>query len=184
MKALACVNREAEKVVRIVVNGEPGRLGIWLRQDCEYWYLCRAEVFSTAGRCPCCSLSTSPVPLSLMTTTKSSHVPPSSTGRGEGGPSSFWAEGTACSWGSSMPAPPGEAPSQEQAQAKGRPCCPVPLACFCPPQHRALQGSLPSPTSITHPYLLICYFRECLLCAPIHVIALFGWRECWGPCHK
>lgn len=25
MKALACVNREAEKVARIVVNGEPGR---------------------------------------------------------------------------------------------------------------------------------------------------------------
>lgn len=38
MKALACVNREAEKVVGIVVNGGPRRL----RRDCKRWYLHRA----------------------------------------------------------------------------------------------------------------------------------------------
>lgn len=75
MKALACVNREAEKVARIIVNGEPSRLRIWLRQDCKYGCLCRAEVFNTAGRCSCCSLSTLPVCLAFMTTTESSHVP-------------------------------------------------------------------------------------------------------------
>lgn len=42
MKALACVNREAEKVAGIVVNGRPRRLGIWLRRDCKRWYLHRA----------------------------------------------------------------------------------------------------------------------------------------------
>lgn len=33
MKAPACVNSKAEKVAGIVVNGEPNRLGIWLRKE-------------------------------------------------------------------------------------------------------------------------------------------------------
>lgn len=52
------------------------------------------------------------------------------------------------------------------------------------PFRHAPWNSLPSPTAIADLRLLICYFGECLLCAPINVIALFCWRECRSPCHK
>lgn len=171
MKALACVNREAEKVVGIVVNSGPRRL----RRDCKRWYLHRAQLLTWLGD----------IPLALVIASKRSYISPSSRGPGEGGAPSFWAKGsvfclqihprTSCRGslsgagperGGHIAHPSGLWRSSHRLQ------CPV------------LWCSLPSLTSITLPYLLICYFRECLLCTTIPVIALFGWREHWGPCHK
>lgn len=81
MKALACVNSKAEKVAGIVVNGEPNRLGIWLKKMVSV-DVCSGQRFLTqlddASDIPVVLWALTPVPLALVTSPKASHVPPSS----------------------------------------------------------------------------------------------------------